>query len=144
MVQPITQTRFKECFTPETGPPGSLWDQIQRRIVEIAWYEDTDQNRVGVIIFDGVDNDWQAITLQNYEGVYAAHEVRVSLPSQSQAYAVLMELFSLKTEDTAVEWYQMDRQSQGRTGKTLTEHLLCVPVGSHSMGTAPETRGSAG
>jgi hypothetical protein len=68
--------------------------------------------------YDGVDNDWQAITLQNYGGIYATHEVRVSIPTQQQA-AVLMVLLEAETENTAIQWDRMNRHA---LGAELGEH----------------------
>jgi hypothetical protein len=126
MVTPITRSRFKECFTAIQGPVGSLWDRIQRRILETQWYEDVARKRVGVIIYDVVDGDWQAIVLRDFGLGYTTHEVRVSLPTEQEAVETLMDLFCCETQETAELTERINRLSLSNTGRTGAEMLLAT------------------
>jgi hypothetical protein len=61
-------------------------EQVQRQTVETRWFECPEKRRVGTIVYDACDNDWQAVCLREYfPGVYTTHEVRVSIPTEKEA-----------------------------------------------------------
>jgi hypothetical protein len=122
-IEPITQEQFKRCFTPLRGPKGSLWDRIQSQTLETRWYQYADKNRVGVVIYDGTDNDWSCVTLEDKGEGYATHEVRVSMPTERKAIETLMALFSCESAQTRDLMDRLNRQSMDRSGRSLTQVL---------------------
>jgi hypothetical protein len=128
MLEPITQKQFKRYFTVKPGPIGSLWERVQRRIVETRWYEDKDRQRIGVVIYDVDDKDWQAVMLENYGGIYAAHQVRVSMASEKEAFAALSEMVGEESSDAVKRWIATNQRCVERTGRSLSEHLLDTNV----------------
>jgi hypothetical protein len=130
MLEPISQEQFKRYFTVKPGPTGSLWERLQRRIVETKWYEDKEKQRIAVVIFDVRDADWQTVTLQDYGGIYATHQVRVSMASEKEAITAVKEMVESESDDCLNKWMEMNRRSIERTGRSLSEHLLKAPVAS--------------
>jgi hypothetical protein len=124
LIEPITQEQFKRCFTPLRGPKGSLWDKIQSQIVETRWFQCQEKNRVGVVIYDGTDGDWSAVTLEDYGLGYTTHEVRVSMPTEGVAIETLMELFSSEAGETRELMDRLNRQALERSGRNLAQVLL--------------------
>jgi hypothetical protein len=53
-------------FYSYKGPRDSLLERVQQKSMETRWYQDRELQRVGVIIYDVLDNDWQAVTLEDY------------------------------------------------------------------------------
>jgi hypothetical protein len=127
MIRPITQDQFKKYFTPAKGPRGSLLSRIQRQCVETRWYQDSETGRIGVIIYDSRDNDWQSVTLENYGRGFTTHEVKTSLGSEKEAVEVLMTLFQCETGETHQLLERMNREIVADTGRTPEEILLAVP-----------------
>ena len=127
MIQPITQDQFKQYFTPTRGPRGSLLERIQQKSMETRWYRDNETQRVGVIIYDVLDNDWQAVTLEDYGLGYTTHEVRASLSTEKAAVDVLMVLFRCETRETAKLLGRMNRRSLAHSGRSVADILLVVP-----------------
>lgn len=127
MITPISQDQFKKYFTPAKGPRGSLLSRIQRQCVETRWYQDSETGRIGVIIYDSRDDDWQSISLENYGLGFTTHEVRTSLGSEKEAVETLMKLFHCETGETHQLMEQVNRQTVERTGRTSAEILLAVP-----------------
>ena len=74
------------------------------------------------------DNDWQAVTLEDYGLGYTAHEVRVSLQTEKEAIEVLMGLFDCETGETRQKMRSLTHQMVERTGKTPAEILLGLPA----------------
>jgi hypothetical protein len=128
MIKPITQEQFKRYFTPTRGPKGSLMERVQSKAVETRWYQDDQTRRIGVIIFDSLDNDWQAITLEDSSAGYTTHEVRVSMPTETAAIGVLMELFQCETRETARLLDRLNAQAILAGGRSLEEVLLETPL----------------
>ena len=127
MIEPITQEQFRKYFTPIKGPEGSLLSRIQQQCVETRWYHDNETDRVGVIIYDSRDNDWQAVTLEDCGEGHLTHEVRVSIPTESEAIEQLMTLFQCEIGGTARFTDRMSRSILSNTGRTPEEILLAVP-----------------
>ena len=106
MIEPITQEQFRKYFTPVRGPEGSLLSPIQVQCVETRWYHDSETDRVGVVIYDSRDDDWQCVTLEDYgngEG-HTTHEVRISMPNETLAINTLMTLFRCETGGPPDSW----------------------------------------
>jgi hypothetical protein len=118
MIHPISQEQFKKFFTQTKGSQGSLTSRIQRQCVETRWYRDDQSSRAGVIIYDGRDEDWQAILLKEDGLGSIAPEVRVSLFSEKEAIEVLLELFRCETGETRQLMEQVNRQVLANTGRT--------------------------
>jgi hypothetical protein len=129
MIEPITKSQFRKYFIPIKGPEGSLLSRIQQQCVETRWYHDSETDRVGVVIYDSRDDDWQCVTLEDYGNGsgYLTHEVRVSIPTESEAIEQLMLLFRCETGETARFTDRMSRSIVLNTGRTPREILLTVP-----------------
>jgi hypothetical protein len=126
-IEPITQDQFKKCFTPLHGPKGSLWDRIQSQTLETRWYQYPDKNRIGVVIYDGIDGNWSCVTLEDFGLGHSTHEVKVNLPTEADAIRTLMMLFHCETGETARLLDRMNRQVVANTGRTGAEVLLAIP-----------------
>jgi hypothetical protein len=119
MIQPIDQTRFRKLFPKPPPPPDSIAERLDLQLRETQWYEDRGRHKIGVVVYDRYDQDWQAIVLKKRKGAYRAYQLQHSLPTEKTAVGVLFQLFGLENEDFWQFMTEQNRLAMERTGKSL-------------------------
>ena|ERR1700738_4045377 len=124
MIHPITQARFRKLFPKPFPPSGSIAELLAFQTVETQWYEDPERHKIGVVVYDRYDKDWQAIVLKKRNGVYQAYQLKHSLSTEKTAADTLLQLFEVESEDFRQFMTEQDKLTKDRTGKSLSDIML--------------------
>jgi len=67
MIKPITSERFHRLFKFPRCDRYSPAAMLRSRTRETQWFADENETQLGVIVYETVDKDWQAIVLNKRE-----------------------------------------------------------------------------
>jgi hypothetical protein len=139
MIKPITKGRFHSLFRYPPAPPGSFAEAVRQRTKETQWFQDSEIGRLGVIIYDEGDQDWQAIILEKQEGIYAACQVEASILTEDEAVSVLYRIFDSESDELQRALDNVNAECLKNTGKDAFEHFFQTDASKSNvtMGFAP-------
>lgn len=120
-MKPITEKQFRQLSPKLTPPPGSFARALQLQTRETQWFEDKERARIGVIVLDTADQDWQAITLEQTPSGYSTHEVRASIATEPEAVEVLRSLFEDESGGHHQLVEELNQKSKENTGQDLVD-----------------------
>jgi hypothetical protein len=84
MIRSITQSQFDRLFPKSPVLPGSFAEALRLQTIETQWYEDRQNHRIGVLVYDRYDQDWQAIILKKGKGGYQSYQMQTSFEEPSR------------------------------------------------------------
>jgi hypothetical protein len=124
MIRAIAQSQFDRLFPKPPVLPGSFAEALRLQTIETQWYEDRQNHRIGVLVYDRYDQDWHAIILKKGKGGYQSFQMQTSLPSEKTALDALFQLFGLTHEDFRRFMVEQNSLTIERTGRSLEEIFL--------------------
>jgi hypothetical protein len=69
-----------------------LAEAARRNWAEVEWWATGDFRKLGVVIFDSIDEDWNVVVLKSKSGQYQTCDVEASLKTQQVASLALQGL----------------------------------------------------